>query len=276
MSAVSLPTKLSISKLYPGILDEYDGEKIRSERSEFLDKPSFIDQSVKVGAAERGTATHLFMQFCDFRRVEELGVDEEIERLVEERFITRAIADLIYRDKVQVFFKSSLYKMISESDDVIREKRFNTRLGAAQFTLDKSFADELKDETVLVQGVVDCVVRDKDGEYVLIDYKTDYLPNDYDRAVEILRERYENQLKYYKLAIERVMGVKVKENVIYSFSLGKEIYLSGFSEIDAYNLNRAFGYRLNILGGIFYASVCFGAVVPNLLFVIFSHFKILI
>ena len=74
---------------------------------------------------------------------------------------------------------------------------------------------------MLVQGVVDCVVRDKDGEYVLIDYKTDYLPNDYDRAVEMLR-----YMGIGMLVIFVIIGVIILATVaiqrIFSGNIGKQ------------------------------------------------------
>lgn len=40
---------------------------------------------------------------------------------------------------------------------------------------------------------------------------------------EKLVERYKTQLDYYARAIESVTGKKVREKIIYSFSLGKTI-----------------------------------------------------
>ena len=52
----------------------------------------------------------------------------------------------------------------------------------------------------------------------MLDYKTDRV-----RYATDLVERYRAQLEYYAEAIEKLTGKKVKEKVIYSFSLQKEI-----------------------------------------------------
>ena len=64
---------------------------------------------------------------------------------------------------------------------------------------------------------------EEDDEIVLVDYKTDRV-NKYD-GEEVLIKRYEKQLELYKTALERTTGKKVKETLIYSFTLGKVISL---------------------------------------------------
>ena len=49
-------------------------------------------------------------------------------------------------------------------------------------------------------------------------YKTDKV----DSEEELIR-RYEMQLRYYKKALEQMVGKQVKETVFYSFFLEKEI-----------------------------------------------------
>ena len=43
------------------------------------------------------------------------------------------------------------------------------------------------------------------------------------RKAEELVEKYQEQLRYYAKALEQMTGKKVKEKIIYAFSLGKEI-----------------------------------------------------
>ena len=72
----------------------------------------------------------------------------------------------------------------------------------------------------MIQGVIDCLFEEDDG-IVLVDYKTD---SSKDEAA--LRAEYAPQLILYKAALEAVYGKKVKEAVIYSFRLGREIRIS--------------------------------------------------
>ena len=55
---------------------------------------------------------------------------------------------------------------------------------------------------------------------VIADYKTDRVEN----ADELIK-RYRTQLDYYQRALEQITGVHVKERLIYSFALAREISL---------------------------------------------------
>ena len=44
---------------------------------------------------------------------------------------------------------------------------------------------------------------------------------------EILAEKYKKQLDYYKEALERTTGRKVKEEIIYSLTMGRSIVCEG-------------------------------------------------
>ena len=73
------------------------------------------------------------------------------------------------------------------------------------------------DELVLIQGIID-VWLEEEGGMVLIDYKTDHVSDG-----EILVKRYKVQLDYYQRALEQMTGKRVKERIIYSLALQKEI-----------------------------------------------------
>ena len=69
---------------------------------------------------------------------------------------------------------------------------------------------------MLVQGIIDVYFEEEDG-LVVLDYKTDQV-----KALEELTEKYHAQLEYYAKALEQLTGKKVKEKIIYSFTLGTE------------------------------------------------------
>jgi ATP-dependent helicase/nuclease subunit A len=71
-------------------------------------------------------------------------------------------------------------------------------------------------EKVLVQGVIDLYFVDKDGDLILVDYKTDHNVDE-----RTLKERYTNQLNMYKIAIEKSTQKKVAQKFIYSTYLNK-------------------------------------------------------
>ncbi|MCI9329969.1 MAG: hypothetical protein HFH22_09275, partial [Ruminococcus sp.] len=77
--------------------------------------------------------------------------------------------------------------------------------------------EETGGEAILIQGIID-VYFEEDGELVVLDYKTDKV-----KRAEELKEKYHAQLEYYAEALELLLGKKVKEKLIYSFTLGEEI-----------------------------------------------------
>lgn len=56
----------------------------------------------------------------------------------------------------------------------------------------------------------------------MLDYKTDYVP---ENPEETLRERYAAQLALYARALYEITGKPVKEKIMYSFYLGREVYV---------------------------------------------------
>lgn len=72
-------------------------------------------------------------------------------------------------------------------------------------------------EVILIQGIID-VYFEEDGELVVLDYKTDRV-----QSAKDLKEKYHAQLEYYAEALELLLGKRVKEKIIYSFTLKQEI-----------------------------------------------------
>ena len=233
-AALSLPAKLSVSRLYPTVLDD-DGAAALDADSlpELISKPLFMmeegEEKQKATAAERGTATHLFLQFCDFERVERGGIRAELRRLTDERFIPEGTAQLVNIRQLESFFASRFYSSVKNASRVNRELRFNLFLPAPDFTQNPSLAEELCGEKLLVQGVIDLVFEDKNGDITLCDYKTDYLTRDElcdpQAAKKKLAERHEKQLRYYAQAVKILFGRSPARICIYSLPLGDTVEL---------------------------------------------------
>ncbi len=218
---LGIPSKLSVSKLHPTVLDENDDGALARELPSLVPQPKFLmeEPDEVITAAERGTATHTFMQFCDFEQVMQNGIDGEIERLVEKQFLFPSDADKIRRGAVKKFFESPLAKEMLRSMRIYREKRFMIRYPAALFT--DTSKELLKDETLLVQGVIDCAFYDSRNKLILIDYKTDSFPRAMprDEIETTLRERHSRQLGYYAYACRTIFGEPPHHIYIYSFAL---------------------------------------------------------
>ena len=71
----------------------------------------------------------------------------------------------------------------------------------------------------MVQGVIDVLFEEEDG-FTLVDYKTDYARED---NIQQLVETYQIQLDLYARAVEKILRQKVKEKILYSFTLGRAI-----------------------------------------------------
>ncbi len=237
-ASVKIPAKLTISKLYPGVLDEdEDGILLRSDedyRKILKRRPNFLESDLpnSHSGAERGTATHTFMQFCDFERIKQNGVLCEIDFLKEHGFITAQMASLISVGAIERFLRSPLYRRIEKAKQIWREKRFNVLLPASDFSNDEFLKSDLYNEEILVQGVIDCFFEKDDGGICVVDYKTDYfrLSDDFsiNDAKAALVERYQNSLLYYKSACEILTQKPVDELILYSFSLNCEIDILRF------------------------------------------------
>lgn len=200
---LNIESKTSVSAL---------ANKAESSKYAFSSEPSFMSKN-GITATGRGTAMHKIMQFIDFSKYNEL--ESEIERLYEWEFITETEAEAVDRQKLREFFESEVFSRILKSDTVKREMRFLTELNAKNVSpdLDQRFDDE----KIIVQGAVDICFIEPDG-VVVLDFKTDRVENE-----EQLSDAYSEQLSIYAMACEKIFDKPVKEKIIYSFGLSKEI-----------------------------------------------------
>ena len=76
---------------------------------------------------------------------------------------------------------------------------------------------------MLVQGVVDCLFEDENGQLILVDYKTDKVTED--NYVYLLTKNHSTQLRYYKKACELMFKRPISKVIIYSVPLAKNVEL---------------------------------------------------
>ena len=232
-----LPAKLSVSRLSPGVLDVYDTEAVapdalREQSAEqllhtFERVPLFGTEDTERLAAERGTATHEFLQFCDFERAAAHGIESELERLIEARFLSPRVRDLVRIDELERFFSSKFYTLLREAKVLHRETRFHIFLPASEFTQNPQLSAELREEKLAVQGVIDLFFRDAAGNLILCDYKTDRLTpaqrRDPALAAAMLKQRHGEQLSYYAKALEEICGSWPDRIFLFSLHLGEAL-----------------------------------------------------
>ncbi len=174
-------------------------------------RPAFLQQA-GLTPAQKGTAMHTFMQFARFSdAAADLG--READRLLAAGFLTSAQRQALRPDKLRAFFDSPLYGRIAASEWVRREFPFTLEVSASEL------CPAATDETIVEQGIADCVFREGDG-LVLVDYKTDRL------SPEELRERYRAQLMIYRRALTAIFGLPIREMLLYSFHNDEAVTVS--------------------------------------------------
>lgn len=173
----------------------------------FGDKaPSFMFKK-GLSPAEIGTATHLFLQYCDFDDAKN-DIESEKNRLVAAGRITPEQAACLDTDAVYAFTTGKPADEIRSADRVYREKRFT--ISESVCDLDHGIPERFGDEKTVIIGKIDLVYI-KDGSAVIVDYKTDTVTDE-----NLLAMRYREQLALYARAAERTLGCSVARCVLYS------------------------------------------------------------
>ena len=180
-------------------------------------RPAFVSKD-RLTPAQRGTATHRFMQYADY---EQAGKDvaKELDRLVEIGMLTETEAKVVDKRAVALFFESDLAKKILNADKVYKEYAFTVAIPLSEMNPEIP-EENAKGETVVIEGVADCAFVEN-GELVIVDFKTDRASDESE-----LVAHYREQLLIYRRCMAEVIGLPVKQTVIYSFSLGKTIEIS--------------------------------------------------
>lgn len=231
-----LSVKTSVSELKMAAMFETEEASARlfEEREVIPYIPSFMRRQEKISGTTRGSAFHKALELLPLEQLvapddpaengntggvlshEELchRVVEELDRLVEQKLLTREYREAVNPGKLATFLQSSLAKRMARAmrcGKLYREQPFVLGIGA-----DRLGKDFPADEMVLVQGIID-VCFEENGKMILADYKTDVVD-----TLEQLASRYRTQLSYYAEALERTRGLPVTEQIIYSFHFEKE------------------------------------------------------
>lgn len=191
-----------------------DGSERGINREYFASsRPAFMS-SGGLTPAQRGTATHKFMQFSNYAAAR-ADIESELARLVDGGFLSEEEGKAVNVSAAKRFFMSSLAERIFASDNVMREKKFAALFPAKFFY--PELTGEAAEEKIVVQGIADCVFVE-DGKLVIVDYKTDTGVD-----AEALLDRYSAQLGIYREALSQALGMPVKETLLYSFFMNSTV-----------------------------------------------------
>ncbi|MCD8196992.1 MAG: helicase-exonuclease AddAB subunit AddA [Lachnospiraceae bacterium] len=188
------------------------GEELYPEADVIPLIPQFVERTEEKTGAARGTVYHTVMEWLDFGRVSDIKA--ELRRLVEAGKLPEEDARVVRWSEFRGLESSGLATRMQRAQkrgELFREQPFVIGLPGDQ--VDGSDPEE----TVLIQGIIDAFFYEK-NEIVLVDYKTDHV-----RERRELSEKYHAQLEYYAQALHMLTGKKVKERLIYSFTLGEVI-----------------------------------------------------
>lgn len=203
-----IAAKRIASKLNP---EEIGGEYFATR------EPSFVGRD-KLTPAQRGTATHRFMQFADYARAGE-DFEKELERLISEGMLTETEGKVVDRKSISQFFSGGLAKRILAAEKIYREYTFTASVPLIEMEPELT-PGQAHGETVVIQGAVDCAFVEN-GELVIVDFKTDKASDGSELA-----EKYRDQLSVYRRCLAEVLDLPVKQTIIYSFRLGECIEIT--------------------------------------------------
>ncbi len=212
-AAVSLPSKLTataVSRMFA--YDDGDAAPLpaRAAGKKHLRRPDFGRAGRPLTGAERGVAAHLAMQYVDLAKADTAdSVAAELDRLVRLGLLDEKQAQAVDPEDVTAFFHSPLGARLRTADRVMREFKFSLLCPAGTWYQDAG------DESVLLQGVVDCCVEE-DGQLTIIDFKTDRRMNP---------KRYAGQLRAYAMAMERIWQKPVKQAALWYLRLRQAAYI---------------------------------------------------
>ncbi len=175
----------------------------------FSEKPKFMLENGYT-SVEKGTATHKFMEYCDYGSAA-ISVEDEIERLYEWQYISLAEAEIIDKESVKAFFESYAYALALKAKNTYKEYRFLTKVKASEICPDVNDDNEYS----IVQGVADCIIENED-DIIIIDFKTDKIKDEV-----ALKNRYDKQLNLYADALGKIFNKPVLKKIIYSFYMQK-------------------------------------------------------
>lgn len=195
-------------------------------RKPLYERPKFMREKA-LSSAEIGTAHHLVMQYLSF---EEAPTRESLrfikEELIQKELATEVQMEAIQEEKILAFFESWLGEQALVADQVMKEVPFSLGIPASQLEA----SDELlnQEDTVIVQGIVDCLFQ-VNGKWTLLDYKTDtwltFKGETEEETLGRMEERYRSQLKLYRKAIETIWNIEVDQTALFFFDGGHIILI---------------------------------------------------
>ncbi len=205
-----------VTEMVPGTADRQTG--IEDEAVYDIPQPKFRQTKESIGAAERGTLYHFVMEHLPYEQMgDHFTAEMMLAQMQKAGLLREEERNCLKPQKFDRFMQSVLGKRMQQAAKrgaLRREQQFMLEIPVMEL-----YPELESEENVLVQGIIDACFEE-DGEWVLVDYKTDYVRYGMEQT---LVDRYRVQLEQYARALEQLTGMKVREQIIYSFALDKHI-----------------------------------------------------
>lgn len=208
-----LPARMSVSQI-----------KGQAEVDEDMTPVLFSvpDEDREPSGASVGTALHKALCRLDLRSTAQ-SLEIQLQQLEDQGVLSQEEIRLIPMEQLHVFARSRLAERMSNSNTVLREQPFIVQFTIRELNdwvpgwcrMEDGFDEQ---ERVMVQGMIDCCFLEQD-QWILVDYKSDrYL----DEAHLV---QYRRQLELYRMALEQISEIPVKEMILYQTRKGHSLVL---------------------------------------------------
>jgi len=157
-----------------------------------------VNENSSLEANKLGTLYHEALKYLNFDTIKNVNdVEVVLKNYFDEDMIKQLDLDKLLKAVEILSFETA-------GCEIIKEKEFIMKLPYKEI-----FPNSTNFDKVLVQGIVDLIVKGSSGNKI-IDYKLTSTNND-----EVLLQRYSKQLALYKLAVEKGYNITVDECLLY-------------------------------------------------------------
>ena len=214
LAATNIPSKQTATQLKGRAKDHEAAENTTHNGASVRRWTDFHEEKGSVVGSAYGDAVHLVMKHLQYDKCGSYAeIVRELHRLKDGGLISKEQFDAIRVNEIVGFFETELGISLKNAQQIIREFKFSILEDA-----DKYY-ESVKDEKILLQGVVDCAIVEDDG-ITVIDFKTDRVT---DETIDAAIMRYRSQVQAYANALERIYQKPIKSAQLHFFALNRAI-----------------------------------------------------
>ena len=202
-AAESIRSKYTVTQLTEekqGKVFFYSSES-KSEESEYAG----------LSSAEKGTLFHKALELLDFSEAYKHRDKKEFFKTFAELLLTGKNTDDVVEDQltdtIHRIANSEICLRASKAEFIQKELPFNMK------------AKQESGEEIIIQGIIDCLIKDEDG-YHVFDYKTGVFDPENPKERARIIDQYGTQLFYYAEAARLIYGQKPVSTGIYMTGTG--------------------------------------------------------